>query len=75
MTAVLAKVQDAVEAIEKKSIRKGETVRKKLPLVWRFPWSLDHFYNLMRFSTEGCEDSHTKKPKDIRILGGNEDFF
>ena len=28
---VLAKVQDAIEAIEKKSIRKGETMWKKLP--------------------------------------------
>ena len=31
MTVVLTKVQDAVEVIKKKSIQKGETVRKKLP--------------------------------------------
>ena len=38
---------------------------KKAAPVWRFPWSLNHFHNLVRFSTEGCEDSHIKIPKDI----------
>ena len=38
---------------------------KKTTSVWHFPWSLDHFRNLVRFSTKGCEDSHIKIPKDI----------
>ena len=65
MIVVLAKVQDVVKAIEKKFVRRVEIVPKKNSPMWRFPWSLDHFHNLVRFSTEGCEDSHIKKPKDI----------
>ena len=45
---------------------------KKAASVWRFPWSLDHFHNLVRFSTEGCEDSHIKIPKDILEYLENE---
>ena len=50
-----------------KMLLRGERPCKKknAAIVWRFPWSLDHFHNLVRFSTERCEDSHIKKPKDI----------
>ena len=33
--------------------------------MWRFPWSLNHFHSLVKILTEGCGDSHIKKPKDI----------
>ena len=72
---VLAKVQDAIEAICKKVHSEGRDRAKKFALVWRFPWSLDHFQNLMRFSTEGCEDLHIKIPKDILEHLEKEDFF
>ena len=72
---VLAKVQDAIEAICKKVHSEGRDRAKKFALVWRFPWSLDHFHNLMRFSTEGCEDLHIKIPKDILEHLEKEDFF
>ena len=72
---VLAKVQDAVEAIWKEVHLEGRDRAKKAALVWCFPWSLDHFHNLMRFSTEGCEDLYIKIPKDIPEYLEKEDFF
>ena len=43
----------------------GERPCEKAAPLWHFPWSLNHFHNLVWFLTEGCEDSHIKKPKDI----------
>ena len=43
----------------------GRDCAKRAAPVWCFPWSLNHFHNLVRFPTEGCEDSHIKTPKDI----------
>ena len=57
----LAKAQD--DCLEVHS--KGRDSAKKASPVWRFPLSFNHFHNLVRFLTEGCEDSHIKKPKDI----------
>ena len=44
---------------------KGRDRAKRAAPIWHFPWSLNHFHNLVRFSTEECEDSHIKTPKDI----------
>ena len=62
---VLDEVQDTVKAIDKKVHLEGRNRAKKAALLWYFPWLLDHFHNLVRFSIEGCRDSYIKKPKDI----------
>jgi len=61
----LAKAQDATQTIVQKSVRKAETVWEKATLVWCFPWSLNHFYNLVRDLTKWHRDFQIKKPEEI----------
>ena len=75
VTAVLGKVQDVVEAIEKKSIWRGETVWKKLPQCGIFHGLSIIFTTWWDFQLKGARIHISRNPKTSQNTWRKGGFF